>query len=113
MSKSIVRAGLATCLALVLATGVSSAQENRKVKVINETNHTIVHLYGSNAGEKSWQEDILGQDVLKPGQSVVVNFDDGSGYCKFDVLAKFSDGTKAEQHGVDVCKDAVLRFTGD
>ncbi len=112
MSRILNRLYLAVFVGLVLASSSASA-EDRKVKIINETNHTVVHFYGSNAGSTSWEEDVLGDDVLKPGKSVTVNFDDGTGYCKFDFLAKFDDGTKAEKHGIDVCETSTFRLTGD
>jgi ABC-type glycerol-3-phosphate transport system substrate-binding protein len=112
MSRTFYRFSLAACLGLAVIAGSATAEsENRKVKIINETNHTVVHFYGSNAGSTSWEEDILGEDVLKPGKSVTINFDDGSGYCKFDFLAKFDDGDKVEKHGIDVCKITTFRLT--
>ncbi|MFY8123636.1 MAG: hypothetical protein ACOVKB_05305, partial [Silanimonas sp.] len=46
-----------------LASGTASAQEDRRVRIINETNHTIVRFFGSNAGTTDWEEDILGDKV--------------------------------------------------
>jgi hypothetical protein len=112
MSRHSVKAvllGLAA--AAVLATSASA--EDRYVKIINETNATIVHFYGSNAGSDSWEEDILGQDVLKPGKSVRINFDDGSGYCLFDFKAEFSDGDTLIRKNIDVCKVGVYRYGMD
>ncbi|GAB3730003.1 hypothetical protein GCM10028794_04910 [Silanimonas algicola] len=103
---------LLTVLALVgLASGTASAQEDRRVRIINETSHTIVRFYGSNAGTTDWEEDILGDDVLAPGQSVMINFDDGTGYCKFDFKAEFDDGDEVVKHGIDVCEISSFRFT--
>ena len=99
---------LGLAVACLLATPASA--EDRHVKIINETNATIVHFYGSNAGSKSWEEDILGQDELKPGQSVRINFEDGSGYCLFDFKAVFSDGDVLIRKGIDVCKVGVYRY---
>ncbi len=99
-------------LAGALLFSISAAQaEDRRVRVINETRFTITHLYGSNVGTQDWQEDILGDQVLGPGQSVVVDFDDGTGYCLFDFMAKFEDGDTAIKSGVDVCKISSFRFT--
>ncbi len=109
------KAGLA--LALMVATtaftpGMASA-EDRRVKIINETRHIIVRFYASNVNATSWEEDILGQDVLKPGQSVVINIDDGSGYCLFDFKAVFDDGDSLVRQRVDVCKISSYRYTED
>ena len=60
-------------------------------------------LYGSNVGSDSWEEDILGSDVLESGTSVNVNFDDGTGYCKYDLKAVFEDGDSVIKRGINVC----------
>jgi hypothetical protein len=98
-------------LAAAALLSTSARAEDRRVKVINETNATIVHFYGSNAGSDSWEEDVLGSDVVKPGQSVRINFDDGSGYCLFDFKAVFSDGDVLIRRRIDVCKVGVYRYT--
>ena len=94
-----------------LASGTASAQEDRRVRIINETSHTITHFYGSNVGTDQWEEDILGKEVLPPGKSVMINFDDGTGYCKFDFKAEFDDGDEVVKHGIDVCEISSFRFT--
>jgi hypothetical protein len=94
-----------------LAGGPAQAQEDRRVRIINETSYTIARFYGSNAGSDSWEEDILGDNVLPPGQSVMINFDDGTGYCKFDFKAEFEDGDEVVKHGIDVCEISSFRFT--
>ena len=109
------KAGLA--LAVMIATtaltpGMASA-EDRRVRIINETNHIIVRFYASNVNATSWEEDILGDSVLKPGQSVVVNIDDGSGYCQYDFKAVFDDGDALERKQIDVCKISSYRYTED
>jgi hypothetical protein len=78
-------------LALVfLAAGVSNAWAlDRHVQINNETSYDIVEFYASNVGTNDWEEDILGSDTLPAGQSVMINIDDGRGYCKFDFLAVF------------------------
>ena len=103
---------LLSVVSVVATTGASQA-EDRRVKIINETNHTLREFHASNAGSNSWEEDILGDKEVPSGGSFVVNLDDGSGYCKFDFKGTFSDGESVEQHGVDVCNISVFRFTGD
>ena len=109
------KAGFA--LAIMVATtaltpGMASA-EDRRVRVLNETRHIIVRFYASNVNATSWEEDILGQQVLKPGQSVVMNIDDGSGYCLYDFKAVFDDGDALERKRIDVCKISSYRYTED
>lgn len=84
--------------------------KNRRVKMINDTRVAIHHLYGSNVGADDWQEDVLGEDVLGPGQTVTVNWDDGSCYCNFDFKAVFADGDTAIKRSINVCDVGNFRF---
>jgi hypothetical protein len=99
-------------LMLTACTEGTSTQTSadRHVRIINNSGATITRFYGSNAGSDSWEEDILGADVLPSGSSVQINFDDGSGYCTFDFKAEFADGSTAVQPGVDVCVMGSVTF---
>ena len=111
-SRTINRVLGVTLLALTFGAGVSAqAEEDRRVRIINETKHTMMRFYASNVGQTSWEEDILGQSTLAPGSSVVINIDDGSGYCLYDFKGVFDDGEEVIQNRIDVCKIESFRFT--
>lgn len=96
----------------LLAMGVSSAAAlDRRVEIVNESSYDIREFYASNTDSKSWEEDILGRNVLPAGHSVVINIDDGSGYCKYDFKAVFEDGDEVTSSGNNVCELSVFRFT--
>jgi hypothetical protein len=99
--------------AVVAALVISAAPAlalNRHVTVVNKTGYTIVNFYGSNTGSDNWEEDILGNDVLPTGSSVDINFNDASGYCKFDFKAVFEDGDELVKSGVNVCEVATFTY---
>jgi hypothetical protein len=102
-------------IALVL-TGIlalplnAEAAYNRHVTIINNTSYAMVRFFGSNTGTDAWEEDILGVDVLYPGQSVVVNFNDGTGFCRFDFKAVFEGGMAVVDNGLDVCTITYHRY---
>lgn len=110
-----IRAAMAAAVLVAssLATVSSASAEDRRVRIINETNHTIVRFYASNVSQGSWEEDILGRSVLRPGQSVTINIDDGSGYCLYDFKAVFDDGDELTRSRIDVCKISSYRYTED
>ena len=93
------------------ATRGCSDGKNRRVRMVNATSYTIERLYGSNVNVHTWQEDVLGDGVLRPGNSVVVNWDDGSCLCEFDIKAVYSDGDTSIKSAIDVCKLTSFRFT--
>lgn len=120
-------AGAAASAALLVATAVvplpsiGAAQakpagrgcndgKNRRVRMINATSYTIQRLYGSNVNVRTWQEDVLGDSVLRPGNSQVVNWDDGSCLCEFDIKAVYSDGDTSIKSAIDVCRLTSFRF---
>ncbi len=98
----------ATFLAL---TNSAAMALDRKVQINNQTSYTIVEFYASNTGTSNWEEDILGSDVLPAGSSVMINIDDGSGFCKYDFLAVFDDGDQLVSADNNVCELASFNFT--
>ncbi|MGB8815251.1 MAG: hypothetical protein WCC57_18895 [Paracoccaceae bacterium] len=101
-----------TALALLLGATLASPALalDRRVTIVNNTGFTMVKFYGSNTGSKSWQEDILGNDVLPSGSQVTVNFNDDSGYCKFDFKAVFDDGDELVREDVNICEIATFTY---
>lgn len=104
------RLSVAVFSAAFLATALPAVALDRRVTIVNQTGYTITNFYGSNTGSKSWEEDILGQDVLPSGSSVVVNFDDASGYCKFDFKAVFEDGDELVKEAVNICEVSTFTY---
>lgn len=94
---------LATLAFGVLAPDTAAAQD-RRVRIINAGSVTVNSFFASNTKRTSWEEDILGNSVLAPGQSVMVNINDGSGACMFDFRAVLANGRKVESHGMNVCQ---------
>ncbi len=103
---------LSAAIATVMT--VSAAQDamaqDRRVRIVNNTGYDIVRFYGSNKGSKSWEEDILGNSILPSGSSVNINFDDGTGYCKFDFKAVFSDGDVLVKNNVNICEIGTFTY---
>ena len=104
-----IAAGLA--LALLAVSTMSASALDRRVQINNRTSYDIIEFYASNTGTSDWQEDILGNDILPSGSSVMINIDDGSGYCKFDFLAVFEDGDQVVQPDNNVCEISTFTIT--
>ena len=93
-----------------LAFAVPASAANRHVDVVNKSGKELKHFYASTPDSNSWEEDILGRDVLDDGDSFDANIDDGSGACKFDFKGVFADGGSAVRKNVDVCKISTFTF---
>jgi len=106
---TILKAGL--LLAALTASTIQAHALDRRVQINNVSGYDILEFYASNTGSKSWEEDILGSSILASGESVIINIDDGSGYCKYDFLAVFEDGTETTSANNNVCELAQFNFT--
>jgi hypothetical protein len=100
----------AAVAAAFIAVSFAAEAQDRRVNIINETGVTLNEFYGSNVNADTWEEDILGADVLPSGSSVVINFDDGSGECLFDFRAVFADGDVLVNEGINVCEISEYRY---
>lgn len=115
--KSVASANLAAIVAAGLMLGASSAanadDEDRRVRIVNNTSVAMMEFYASSIAAKTWEEDILGKDVLVPGDDVVIDIDDGSSACLYDFKAVFLDGDEVTDEDVDVCEVGEYEFTED
>lgn len=102
-----IAATLASAFAFAAATMPAEAQQrlDRRIRVINNTSYTMLTFQASNVARRTWEEDILGRNrVLRSGESIVVNLNDGSGYCVFDLRARFLGGREATRRRVNICQ---------
>ncbi|MEF2552931.1 hypothetical protein VQ042_16440 [Aurantimonas sp. A2-1-M11] len=111
MSHVVFRRILPAAIGALCLVAAPALAQNRDVTVTNATSTAMIEFYASNTGTNDWEEDILGEDVLEIGESVLVTVDDGTGYCMFDFRATFSDGASATKTDVNVCEVSEFDFT--
>jgi P pilus assembly chaperone PapD len=108
--------------ALVLATACApqppaqrqatqASQADRRVRLVNNSSKTIMSFYASNVRRDRWEEDILGNRTVAPGQSVSINIDDGTGACNFDFKTVMRGGQEVVKRNVDVCRVATYTIS--
>ncbi len=93
---------LSGCVEETTTTAVVMA--NRNVLIVNQSGSTVYRFYGSNSTRSSWEEDILGANVLPNGSSVNIDFNDGSNVCSFDFKIELTSGRIIEDYNVNVCR---------
>lgn len=106
MKKKILMAAL-PLLTIVLGTAVYAGAQD--FKAVNQTGKPIHHIYVSEASKSSWEEDVLGDDVLAPGASVNVNFDNHT-ECKWDFKAVDANGKEYFLYGADLCTLEIINI---
>jgi hypothetical protein len=99
----------ATMAALLLAG--SALALDRRVRIVNASSHDIVSFHAVIVDKREWEDSLLGEDILPVGGSVVLNFEDGSGYCRYRFRAVFDDGKALEKNSVNVCEVGTYRYT--
>lgn len=82
------------------------AVQNAKLDftLINKTGLTIHELYVSPAKDDEWGEDILGQDVLKNGEKVDIEFSPKAKTCNWDLKIVDEEKDSVEWTNLDLCK---------
>src|SRR5215203_722344 len=90
------------------------ADDPRDFTLVNGSQITIREVYVSASDMQSWQEDVLGADVLPPGDRVNVRFnptDADSGKCLYDIRAIGSNGAEGRMTLVNLCETTTVTFS--
>lgn len=98
--------------ALIAATTVAAHAADRRLTVVNASDHTMTRLYASPAQGTPVDEDMLGDTILKPGQSAQLVIGGGGDACDYALKASFDDD-KTRTRKVNVCEVRTYRFTGE
>jgi hypothetical protein len=115
MRKGLKRAGLVSLVLVCLALAAGSAwAESVTFTLSNGTDDTLIEFYASPPDTQEWEEDILGDEVLGPDESVRITIADGREDCQYDFLAVFEseDGEtyELEHSSVSVCDGEVYVY---
>lgn len=89
---------VATAGALLLSAPAHA--EDLHFELTNDTSAVITYFHASPTGVDEWEEDILGSQVLGPGETVRVTIADGREVCEYDMRFEFD-----EDSGLGVFED--------
>ena len=88
--------------------GSPASAFDRRIELTNNTRMAIVEIQIAQVGTGRWERDLLGDEILLPAQSVLVDIDHEKGYCRFDIKTVFDDGSSSIRRDIDIC--ALERF---
>lgn len=77
--------------AIVMCAVAPAKAEDLVFTLKNGTESVLTRFYTSPVGVDDWEEDVFGQDVLGPGESVKITIADGRSVCKYDMKFEFSE----------------------
>ena len=97
---------LLVAAALLVGASAAAVAADYYVEVTNRTGYTIMYMYVSPAKSDSWEEDVLGEDVLPNGTTQRVNL---NGYKSpmFDIRLVDEDGDKYTFWNIDVSEEDI------
>ncbi|MFN8559924.1 MAG: hypothetical protein U0531_22085 [Dehalococcoidia bacterium] len=113
------RWGIGSALALLAVTltlllGSDSARADRRdFTLVNRSGVTIFEVYVGPSHEPDWGDDILGSDVIIPGESLDVYFsryDGNTGSCLYDIRVVGADGSEGVLYEVNLCTTTTVTF---
>jgi hypothetical protein len=99
--------------AALVATATASFADQRNFTVVNGSSIVLTHLFVSTSETYSWEEDVLGRDVLNPTESVDVVFskyDGDAGQCLYDVKVVGQQGETGYLYKIDLCQTSTVTF---
>lgn len=100
--------------AAVLSLGLASTALAQSVEftIINKTQSVVNAFHTSPVGVKSWEEDVFGDQVLAPGESITITIEDGRNVCKYDLLFEFQgDELEDLEDTQDICELSEYTIT--
>ena len=106
--------GLLVSISLFALSIQTALADPRDFTLFNESDVTLTHIYVSPSDMSDWQEDVMGLDVLPPGDSVDIVFPSGSfsaGDCVYDIKVLARDGREGYLYKVDLCSTSTVRFS--
>lgn len=92
---------LAAAFLLASLTAVPAAADSYAVRFQNNSGATVYRLFSSPTDNGSWEQDLLGANVLYPGQGLDVVIHNVSN-CHYDVLIEWESGYQ-EVDTWDIC----------
>ncbi len=112
-SCSFVRSSSLLALSSLALLGLSSqaSAQDLVFNLINQSSYDVIEFYASPYNVDSWEEDILGSDILESGYSIRITIADARSQCEYDLRFVFDDGDVIERSGVDLCKTRKYTLT--
>ncbi|MBP0465115.1 hypothetical protein J5Y09_14415 [Roseomonas sp. PWR1] len=101
---------LLACAAGMLGfAGAAAAQStDPSFRLNNRSNQTIMEVYVSSSQDQNWGRDLLGANVLPPGQTFVVRLPDGQ--CTNDIRIVIEGGRSIERMQVNTCNLTDINY---
>lgn len=100
----------AVALAAAFVSGTAYAGD-LTFDLVNNSSYTVTNFFTSPATTDNWEEDVLGQDTLGPGETVTITVADGSDQCNYDMKFVAKGASDLIINAIDLCKLDGNKYT--
>jgi len=102
----------ASTVAMLALLAGAAAAEDLVFTLKNSTNSVLNAFYTSPVGEESWEDDVFGNEVLAPGESIKVTIEDGRRACEYDMRFEFQGNQLEDMEDTqDLCELGEYEIT--
>lgn len=99
------KVAVALAAAATLLSAGTACADDLVFTLKNATNSVVNSFYTSPVGVKDWEEDVFGEQVLSPGESMKITISDGRRVCKYDMRIEFQgDELEDMEDTQDLCE---------
>ena len=103
--------GAMMALTTVAVSATAAHADPRDFTLNNGSGVVIEQVYVSSSAVTSWEEDVLGRDVLMPGESVNITFNRfTAGDCLYDIKVVADTGAEGQMNQVNLCEVTDVTF---
>ena len=103
--------GVVMALSTVVVSATAAHADPRDFTLHNGSGVVISEVYVSSSAVTQWEEDVLGRDVLMPGESVTINFSRFTeGDCLYDIKVVADTGGEGQLNQVNLCEVTDVTF---
>lgn len=82
---------IAACAAALAMLAGPALAEDLVFTLKNGTGSVLTRFYTSPVGVDKWEEDVFGDQVLNPGETIEITIADGRTVCEYDMRFEFSE----------------------
>ena len=111
------RVGLAAAIsafAMVTIFSQAAFADPRDFTLENDSLAYVTNLYVSPTSSNTWGDDVLGRDVLPPGESVDITFDTSlDRTCIYDLLVVTEGGAQTRKNRENLCTTSIEYYSED
>ena len=98
--------GAAMATVFLCASPLAAQAEDLTFTLTNGTNSVLTEFYASPEGTDDWEDDVFGDAILEPGESIEITIADGRAACVYDMRFEFAEESDLEptEDTQDLCE---------